>query len=287
MINVRKILLICLMIAVFASLVYTVVKGVDISGYDVLGYMDIEDEYERLEDAKKEYESKNESGISSKEDILAESIEKYNIQKAKYEETLKQKQIQLQSINAADCYDIDFIWTKVGNYARERNLTIELNVTKNVLDVGEEQYILANLNFTTQGYIVIGDPENTIEQSSYVAAGLIDEPFGNLADFLRDIEDDERLDFELRDLNIIKEKTEVIINKGLKNEEKKEAYILKSTFNVCNIPLNRDTLTVLTSKDEKENQSLTQEGKGDVLNITEEGETVEQTENPDISNTTF
>ena len=36
MINVRKILLICLMIAVFALLVYTVVKGVDISGYEVL-----------------------------------------------------------------------------------------------------------------------------------------------------------------------------------------------------------------------------------------------------------
>lgn len=286
MINIRKVLLICIMVLTLVLLGYTVLKGVNIFGFEVLSYSDMEEESTELDKAVEEYEQKNLTGISSKEDILSASINSFKEQKAQYEEVLKQKQIQLQSINEADCYDIDFIWVKAGNYAKENNVEVELNVTKNTLDAGEEKYILANLNFIVQAYISIGDPNDFEEQLSYIISGLIDEPFKNTADFINDLEEDARLEFEIRDLKMVKEKTKVTISKltGKEDKEDKDAYILKTTFTVHNVPLNRDTLTILTSKDEIQNESLTQEGKGDVVNVTEDGETEEQQE---LSNTTF
>ena len=49
----------------------------------------------------------------------------------------------------------------------------------------------------------------------------------------------------------------------------------------------KDTLTVLTSKDVTINASLSQEGKGDVQNMNQDGTAQKQETQQNISNTTF
>lgn len=271
MINVRKMLLACLMVAILAGLVYTVWEGFELNGFEVLGYQAIEKKSDELDQAIDEYNIKNENSIPSKQNILSTNIEEYYVQKAKYEETLKEKQAQLLSINEADYYDLDFIWTKVGNYARNNHLDIELNVTKNSLDQAEMKYVISDLNFTAQAFINLN--------------GYSYDPFKNTADFINDLEEDARLEFEIRDLNMVKDEIKVIVNRGTEQEDEVETYVVKTTFTVYNVPLNKDTLTVLTSKDVTQSESLTQEGKGDVVKVTEQGEEMSSEEN--VSNTTF
>ena len=67
-----------------------------------------------------------------------------------------------------ESYDIDYLWTKLGNYAKDENVVIKIDVT-----AGGESSNLYNLNFT-----VIG---------TYVGA----------TDFIYDIENDSKLGFKI------------------------------------------------------------------------------------------
>ena len=272
--NIRKFLLIFIMLIIFATLFFVVYQGIIIGDFKVYSYKKLERNYENLQSDIDSYELKNTSGISSKKDKLSNSIKEYEVQKNKYEEVLKQKQIELQNYDQANCYNIDFIWAKAGNYAKDNNLDIELNITKNVLDEAEVEYILADLNFTVKSFVNLEGYQN--------------DPFIDTAEFINDLETDSKLEFEIRNFYMVKEKTKVMFNQGAENQNEQEAYILKTTFTVYNVPLIKDTLTVLTSKDVTINASLSQDGKGDVQNINQDGTVQKQEEQKtNISNTTF
>lgn len=264
MINIRKVLLGCLMLIVIVVLVYTVWKGLKIGDFEVVGIERIEEESEKLDTAISDYEQKNSTAISSKQDLLLSDIQEYYAQKEKYNTTLKEKKIKIESLDANISYDLDFIWTKIGNYALDRNVDIELNITKNVLDQAESNYILSDLNFTVYAYINLDKH--------------VHDPFKDTADFIDDLEKDEQLGFEIRNLYMKKEQVSVILNKGTDNEKKVDPYAVKTNFTIYNVALNKDTLTTLTSKNVTQSESLSQEGKGDVQNVTNDGKPVNKVE---------
>lgn len=271
--NIRKVLLIFLMIIIFVSLGFIVYQGFIIGNFKIYGYDKLKQNSKNLNEIIEDYEYKNTDGINNKKNMLSDKIEEYEVQKTKYEEVLKQKQIELQNFDQANCYDLDFIWTKAGNYAKDNNLDIELNITKNALDESEMKYILADLNFTVKSFINLEGYQN--------------DPFINTADFISDLETDSKLEFEIRNFYMTKEKTKVVFNQGSSAKKEEEAYILKTTFTVYSVPLMKDTLTVLTSKDVTLNESLSQQGKGDVQNVNQDGSVQKQEEQQNISNTTF
>ena len=67
-----------------------------------------------------------------------------------------------------EAYDIDYLWTKLGNYAKDENVVIKIEVT-----AGSASSNLYNLNFTVTG--------------TYVGA----------TDFIYDIENDTKLGFKI------------------------------------------------------------------------------------------
>lgn len=70
-------------------------------------------------------------------------------------------------------YEIDFLWTKLGNYAKEENVVIKIDVTSNQTSAS-----LYDLNFSvTGGYV-------------------------NITDFIYDIENDSRLGFKIDDFKM-------------------------------------------------------------------------------------
>lgn len=73
-----------------------------------------------------------------------------------------------------ETYDIDYLWTKLGNYAKDENVVIKIDVT-----AGGASSNLYNLNFTVTG--------------SYVGT----------TDFIYDIENDSKLGFKIDNFKMI------------------------------------------------------------------------------------
>ena len=106
---------------------------------------------------------------------LKQSTNKLIDSKTEYE-----NQAALSNINNSsyasklEAYDIDYLWTKLGNYAKDENVVIKIEVT-----AGSESSNLYNLNFTVTG--------------SYVGA----------TDFIYDIENDSKLGFKIDSFKMI------------------------------------------------------------------------------------
>ncbi len=91
-----------------------------------------------------------------------------------------ENQATLSSLNSSsyasklETYDIDYLWTKLGNYAKDENVVIKIDVT-----AGGASSNLYNLNFTVTG--------------SYVGT----------TDFIYDIENDSKLGFKIDSFKMI------------------------------------------------------------------------------------
>ncbi len=90
-----------------------------------------------------------------------------------------ENQAALSNLNSSnyatglEAYDIDYLWTKLGNYAKEENVIIKIDVT-----AGGTSSNLYNLNFSVGG--------------TYVGA----------TDFIYDIENDSKLGFKIDDFKM-------------------------------------------------------------------------------------
>ncbi len=136
-------------------------------------------------------------GIDQKDTIIEKKIDELsNIISIKYvgaESNLKQaanklidskteyeNQAALSNSNSSsyasklEAYDIDYLWTKLGNYAKDENVVIKIEVT-----AGSASSNLYNLNFTVTG--------------TYVGT----------TDFIYDIENDTKLGFKIDNFKMI------------------------------------------------------------------------------------
>ena len=85
-----------------------------------------------------------------------------------------------------DIYDVDFLWTIIGNYATEEGVLIDMNVVRNTTSASSIQ------NSASSNFIVC--------DLRFVATGK----YMNLASFIQSMEDDDRLSFEINNFNMQK-----------------------------------------------------------------------------------
>ena len=60
---------------------------------------------------------------------IVKEIESYETIKVQYEQLLDEKKNDLIIMETANCYDVDYLWTKAGNYATEYGLDLEMDVS--------------------------------------------------------------------------------------------------------------------------------------------------------------
>ena len=102
-----------------------------------------------------------------------------------------------------DLYEVDFLWATIGNYATENNLTLQFDITKSTsIAAVSADYAMCDLNFTVTG--------------EYIA----------ITDFLYDIENNDKLGFEISNF---------VMEKGGEN--------LQATFVVKGVPINNRSLS--------------------------------------------
>ena len=202
----RKYILIILVLLLSIISLLIVVFGYRIAKFEVLGYKEIGAKTTQEKDLVEELEQKNSKDFVTKTKALEKATEDYRVAKSEYERLVSEGQITNKTIDSSiGLYNMDFLWTKIGNFATEKNVTLQLNVAKSSTSTSiSSEYIMCDLKFTVSG-------------------GYID-----ITDFIYSLENDDSLGFEI---------SEFAMEKGGEN--------LQATFTVKNVPINSKTLSTI------------------------------------------
>lgn len=202
----RKVLIQSLLIILFLMTSILITSGLSNGNFGIESFVELQQKTLELNKEVNNLQSKNTSEYKAKKQALLEATSHYKEQKAEYEKIAN----TLQSVGDTkdyefDLYDIDFLWTIIGNYATEEGIVLQFDVSKvlNESPFSNADYILCNLNFTVSG------------------------EYGSIVNFIYNLEDDERLGFEIH--NFAMKKTEENI---------------QSTFVVKSIPINNKNLSI-------------------------------------------
>ena len=149
---------------------------------------------------------KNSTEFTAKKAALNSAAEEYKNKKNQYDSLVKDGKITDSDLyDSMELYDIDFLWTIIGNYATQKDVTLQFDVSKSATSAAiSSQYVMCDLNFTVTG--------------EYIA----------LTDFVYSMENDEKLNFEISNF---------VLEKGGEN--------LQATFVVKEVPINSSNLSTV------------------------------------------
>lgn len=251
----RKITLIILLIFLIVCC-YTVTFGnQEFIRNKISGVNELKTSSEELKLEAAKLEKTTTDDFNKKKEKLAKTIKEYKKAKQEYESIIPDYTDvaeSMEGVNLKDIYDIDFLWTILGNYATEEGVDLKFDVSKNTTSA-------SSINNSSTNYVVC--------DLQFVAIGN----YISLTDFIYDMEDDDRLSFEINDFTLEKydappentedgkEKTE--LEKKLEEEKRKNT--LKATLNVKEIKINATSLIQAVEIDETQNDDKENEKNED------------------------
>ena len=196
----RKYLLFVILIIFIIIFICVVTLGIG----KINSYGEISKLNEEKEEILVTLKNKNSSEFKSKISELGNSISEYKTTKAEYDSLVASGELAENAIySSMDIYNLDFLWATIGNYATQNGLTLQIDVTKSSTATSiSPDCLMCNLNF-----MVTGD---------YIP----------ITDFIYNIEDDDKLNFEIKNF---------LLEKGGEN--------LQATFVVKDVPINSKNLS--------------------------------------------
>lgn len=170
----KKLLILILIALVLTLTIVTVVNGLELGNFEILGIKGIQEKNANLEKSITEATKLANLDFTNKVTQLNTSMKKLKDEKTNYEDMVSvssSNDVQIASQLAK--YKIDFLWTKIGTHATSEGVIIKMDITN-----GSGATDTYNLNFTVNG-------------------GYI-----NIAEFIRDIEDDSKLGFKIEEFSM-------------------------------------------------------------------------------------
>ena len=204
----RKIILAIILIISCVICFGVICYGFEIGPVKVNGYSTVASLSSKKTELLAKLNEKNVTEFNAKKDNLQKVVDDYNTKKAEYDRLVQEGKIDNNSIhNTLDLYEIDYLWTKIGNYATKEDVELQIDLTKSATSTSiSTEYIMCDLTFNVTG--------------EYIA----------ITDFLFDLEGDDSLRFEINDF---------VMQKGGQN--------LQATFIVKNVPIDSKTLSSVPS----------------------------------------
>lgn len=167
----RKILFVLAIILLLIITVFTVVKGFDIGNISVWGVQDIIEQNDLIDTRNNELS--NLVSIKYQNELATLEISAQTLEQTRKEyEDLAALTTDDTNYIQQEKYEIEFLWTRLGNYAKDENVKIKIDV-KNSSITG-----LYDLNFTVEGN------------------------YPDVTTFIYDIENDSRLGFRIEDFSM-------------------------------------------------------------------------------------
>lgn len=206
----KKLIITIISLIIFLLTFIIIIKGVKIGNFSIKSYKQIKEISLKLD--KNLTKATKLAGVTFPKETsnLKKAINKFEILKEEYEsKTEHSNQTNSLILSEIEKYEIEFLWTIIGNYATSEGINLTLDI---VQGTGEDIY---NLNFKLTG--------------SYVG----------MTDFVYDIENDQRLNFKIEGLKM--ELTNIIVEQDSATKTTKE-----NTTNINNT-VNTNT-TINTNK---------------------------------------
>lgn len=208
----RRVLII-LVLALSIFLCYTtVVNGLEIGDtFKISNYEEVQVASKEIDTLISQLVNLNDMEYKEKQTELQTAIKSYKDTKEEYETMAEMMEAASGAedidVSMVDIYDVDFLWTVIGNYGTEEGIALKFDVTRSASSsLSSNEYTMCDLKFTVSGdYIPI-------------------------TEFIYHIEEDSKLGFEISDFKM---------SKGGQN--------LQATFTIKNVPINNKNLTELQS----------------------------------------
>ena len=243
----RKILFIILIILLLVGAGFLIINGLELGNFNIWGIRDIIDKNNNIDQKNQQLSNLVSVTYPGNLEELNTSSETLTSTRKEYEDKsvlVSNSKYYMQT----EKYEIEFLWTKLGNYAKDNNVQIKIDVVNSVT---EELY---DLNFTIMG--------------AYI----------DVTDFIYDIENDSKLGFKIEDFHMSANQNGVTgtfsckeiginiekVDENTGTTEQEEANVIntdvKSTESDSNsLNTNVTTNTTVTDTDNTENQSTTEE----------------------------
>lgn len=243
----RKIVFLLIMVLAIVGCYIVSVEGVQSNLIQIASYDEVKAANKQLDTQISELNRKNTTEYESKRTALTTAVKNYKDKKEKYEalaptvqETEEQEPEETTTSNTKP-YDVDFLWTIVGNYATETGISIDFTFVKSTTasTSSSDYFTMSDINFTVSG------------------------TYNSIIEFIYDIEDDDRLGFEIKNFKMSKGGSGV-----------------QATFSAIGVPINNENLTTLTT------QSTTDSTNTALIGNTTTDNTVAGDTTNAISNTT-
>ncbi|MBQ9297484.1 MAG: hypothetical protein IJ223_00345 [Clostridia bacterium] len=213
----KKVLILVIIILLGVMCYNTISNGYQIAGLSVYGIGKIKDESKNLDDKISNVHQLEEVSYPAKLSELNTAAKNLRSTKKTYEElVVYSSEQEILNASQSERYNIEVLWTRVGNHATANNVITKMDLVSSLDNTPNAN----DLKFTSTGN------------------------YSDLTDFIRDIEDDDKLGFTIDEFEMVP----VAGGNGS---------VLQATFRVKDVFINSDTITSnaqTTSSTNPENQ---------------------------------
>lgn len=166
--------------------VFTIVKGIHLGNFTIMGIKEIKEESEKLEKKIAEATKLASTDYPNQLSSINKDIKDMNAEKENYEDMVAvSTDGEISSAIQKQKYTIDKLWTKIGNLATGEGLDAKFTLTNGSLKAADnENFVYCNIEFEVTG------------------------SFGGVAEYIRQLEDDSELGFRIEDLNMLPKEDE-------------------------------------------------------------------------------
>lgn len=170
----KKLLILILIALVLALTIFTIVNGIELGGFTILGIKGIQNRNSELDQKIDEATRLVTITYPKKTSEINSNIQKLEETKKEYEDMATvSTSDEVTAATQISNYKIETLWTTIGIHAKKTGVTINIAVVNG--SGGQNSY---NLNFTVNG--------------SYI----------NISEFIRSIEDDSTLGFKIEQFSL-------------------------------------------------------------------------------------
>ena len=170
----RKIIIALIMVVILVFTGVTVVNGIQIGNFEILGISKVKQKNDDLDTTVKKATKLASTDYQQKVDELNSALKKLEVEKSNYEDLANvSTESEIQAANKT--YNtIDFLFVRIENHAKSEGVTIEMKVTRSAS--GESDTY--DLNFSATG------------------------TYTGIEEFITDLEDDSKLGFKIEDFSM-------------------------------------------------------------------------------------
>ena len=208
----RKILfvLVIILLLIFTGII--IYKGTKVGNFEIWGITDVSEKNKEIDEKNEELYGlvnvtypQEESNLKITAETLQETKKEYENQAILLADSKYYKQTEK--------YKLEFLWTRIGNYAKDNKVVIKIDVTNSAT---KELY---DLNFTAAGR------------------------YANIAQFIYNIENDSRLGFKIEDFSM-----KAVYSSDNEDSEVKNTNSVEGKFTCKEIRIDLKNIDTDTSK---------------------------------------